>query len=206
MGVDNAVVMLTESEPPMTDNSAFVVADAIREVGLREQITRVKYLSFENIVCLGEVDEDEMDRGSTSTGPSIYALPLEGSSLYSYHGDYPEPIGEDTYIYNESSGSYLEDVAPARTFVELKDLRAQKDSGMSQGSNQHNCLIYSAKVGDWVSAVRPTTVDEPIRHKVLDLIGDMALVGMRLHGHIKAYKSGHRLQVRVAQRLRAMIQ
>jgi UDP-3-O-[3-hydroxymyristoyl] N-acetylglucosamine deacetylase len=197
MGVDNARVIVEGPEAPMLGNSTYVIAAGIQHVGLSEQVIARRYLNLSHIVGVGE----EGAEGEAC----IYALPAWEKTIYTYKGDYPAPVGKGTVRHRESSRDYLEDLSRARTFVELKDLRKQRKEGFSKGSTKDNCLIYHARTEGWVSDALPTTDDEPIRHKVIDMIGDLALIGRRVHAHFIGYKTGHSLQVRVAHKLRAML-
>jgi UDP-3-O-acyl N-acetylglucosamine deacetylase len=187
-GIDNAIVMLDNEEPPCMDGSAKPLVDEILEVGLFEFENKpVNYLEVEReIKVTGE------------NGSYVKALPHR-YPMFTYHIVFQQPIGPQ--IVSASGLDYIQRIAGARTFASVKDVQLQRSRGLSQASTPQNALMHEN--GNWITESLPLRYhDEPCRHKVLDLIGDLALAGVRLRGHTYAYKAGHELHTQFANLVR----
>ena len=111
--------------------------------------------------------------------------------LISYTLDYPgEPLAQGTRLLAVDEESYARELAPARTFCLRKEVEALRAAGMGKGAGTHNTLVLD---GGQVLEATLRFPDEPIRHKMLDLVGDLYLLGRPVHGHLIAQRSGHRL-------------
>ncbi len=117
-----------------------------------------------------------------------------------YTIDFPHPIiGRQSVTVVVTPESYARHLAPARTFGFLSEYEALKAHGLARGADAGNCIIVGE---DRVENGELRFPDEFVRHKALDLLGDLALVGRPVVGHVVAYRAGHGLHAALASRLR----
>jgi UDP-3-O-[3-hydroxymyristoyl] N-acetylglucosamine deacetylase len=184
-GVDNVIVELDNLELPILDGSALPYVEAFQQVGLKPQRRR-----RESIRILREV---EVREGTKFIG--VY--PGTGYRI-DYTVDFPPPIGMETLRCDLESGEYARLIAPARTFGWKEDEPKLRDMGLIRGVSDC-CAIILTRRGVQNGALR--FPDEFVRHKVLDLIGDLALAGRRIQGHVVAERAGHAMHTALVQRL-----
>jgi len=185
-GIDNAVIELDNLEVPILDGSALPFVEAIRKVGIRKQRRARTYLR----ICR-ELELREKDK-------FIAVYPSDTYSV-SYTINFPHPmIGKETFRVDLSDGNYLREIASARTFGSREDERAMRDMGLIRGASLENCVVLS-KNGIENPPVR--FPDEFVRHKVLDLIGDLALAGKQILGSVVADRAGHAMHTALVSRL-----
>ncbi len=186
VGVDNAIVELDNLELPILDGSAKPFVDMVLGVGLRRQRRKRTYLRVLQPIELS-------DRGKF-----IAIYPAEGYSA-SYAIDFPHPlIGRETFEVELSNGSYIEQIAPARTFGSREDEQAMRNMGLIRGASRDNCVVLTR---DGIENPPLRFEDEFVRHKVLDLIGDLALIGKRLLGRVVADRAGHAMHTALVSRI-----
>lgn len=185
LGVDNVIVELDNLELPILDGSALPYVEAFRRVGLKRQRRRREYLRVLKPV--------EVRDGTKFIG--VY--PGSGYEVR-YCIDFPAPIGTAEFRGDLSSGMYDQEIAPARTFGFKEDEARLRDMGLIRGVSDACAIIVSAK-GVQNGPLR--FADEFVRHKVLDLIGDLALAGRRLMGRVIAQRAGHAMHIALVQRL-----
>lgn len=187
LGVDNLRVSVSGDELPGMDGSALPYVEAIKQGGIVEQKEDRKAYTCET----PEVFRDE-------GGAEIILLPPTGEGLkVRYFPDYPDGIDDSPLFFDLASGTFEEAIAPARTFVRAEEVEKLLESGLGKGANAENTLVLG---GDEPPAMR---VDlEPTRHKILDVLGDLALVGADLHADVVCNRSGHNLNQVVARHLR----
>ncbi len=186
VGVDNAIVELDNLELPILDGSAKPFVDMILGVGLRRQRRKRTYLRVLQPIELS-------DRGKF-----IAIYPAEGYSA-SYAIDFPHPlIGRETFEVELSNGSYIKQIAPARTFGSREDEQAMRNMGLIRGASRDNCVVLTR---DGIENPPLRFEDEFVRHKVLDLIGDLALIGKRLLGRVVADRAGHAMHTALVSRI-----
>ena len=186
MGVDNVVVELDNLELPILDGSALPFVDMIRRAGLREQRRKRTYLKI--------LRPYEMREGDKSIG--VY--PAERYSV-SYAINFPHPlIGREVLQVELSNGAYVKEIAPARTFGFLEQQRAMLNQGLIRGATRESCIVLTA---DGIDNPPLRYADEFVRHKVLDLIGDLALFGKRILGYVKADRAGHAMHTAIVSRI-----
>ena len=129
---------------------------------------------------------------------SIGVYPAERYSV-SYAINFPHPlIGSERFEVELSNGSYVEQIASARTFGFLDQQRAMLNMGLIRGATRDNCIVLTA---DGVENPPLRYPDEFVRHKVLDLIGDLALFGKRILGYVKADRAGHAMHTAIVSRI-----
>ena len=185
MGIDNVIVEIDNLELPILDGSALPYVEAFQRVGIREQRRRRETLRILHPV---EVHEGEKFIG-------VY--PGSGYRV-SYTIDFPAPIGQQETCIDLAAETYGAEIAPARTFGYKADERRLRDMGLIRGASAQNAII----LGDRGPENGPLRFpDEYVRHKVLDLIGDLSLAGRRLEGHVVAVRAGHAMHTALVARL-----
>jgi UDP-3-O-[3-hydroxymyristoyl] N-acetylglucosamine deacetylase len=184
-GVDNVLVEVDNLELPILDGSALPYTQAFREVGLKSQRRRREYLRI-----LKDVEVRDGDK-------FIGVYPGDGYSV-SYKIDFPAPIGRQGYTVDLATGAYERDIAPARTFGWREDEKKLRDMGLIRGATEESVIVLSRQ-GVLNGNLRFR--DEFARHKVLDLIGDLALAGHHILGHVVAERAGHAMHTALVSRL-----
>jgi UDP-3-O-[3-hydroxymyristoyl] N-acetylglucosamine deacetylase len=184
-GVDNVIVEVDNLEVPILDGSALPYVQAFHSVGLKQQRRKREYLKI--------LKEIEVRDGTKFIG--VY--PGCGYGIQ-YTIDFPQPIGYETFTGDLASGDYVKLIAPARTFGFKEDEAALRDMGLIRGVSDESAIILSRQ-GVENGPLR--FKDEFVRHKVLDLIGDLALAGRRIQGHVVAERAGHAMHTALVQRL-----
>ncbi len=184
-GVDNVIVEVDNLEVPILDGSALPYVQAFQTTGLKQQRRRREYLKI--------LKEVEVREGSKFIG--VY--PGDGYRI-DYAIDFPAPIGSEIFTGNLATGDYVRWIAPARTFGFKEDEPMLRDMGLIRGASDQ-CAIILNRQGVLNGPLR--FADEFVRHKVLDLIGDLALAGRRIQGRVVAERAGHAMHTALVQRL-----
>ena len=185
-GVDNAIVELDNLELPILDGSARPFVEMIQRAGLRPQRRKRTYLRV--------LQPIELREGSKF----IAIYPAESYSA-SYAINFPHPlIGHETFEVELSNGSYLTEIAPARTFGSREDEQAMRNMGLIRGASLENCVVLTR---DGIENPPLRFSNEFVRHKVLDLIGDLALIGRRILGRVVADRAGHAMHAALVSRM-----
>jgi UDP-3-O-[3-hydroxymyristoyl] N-acetylglucosamine deacetylase len=186
LGVDNAIVEIDNLELPILDGSALPFVDLIQQAGIRKQRRPRKYLKI-----LREVEMRERNK-------FISVYPANSYSV-SYSIDFPHPlIGKETFQVELSNGSYLRKIAAARTFGSREDEKAMRNMGLIRGASRENCIVLTR---DGIENGPLRFPDEFVRHKVLDLVGDLALLGKPILGRIVADRAGHAMHTALVSRI-----
>ena len=191
LGVDNIIVEIDNLEVPILDGSALPYVTAILASGLKRQRRKREYLKI--------LKDVEVRDGSKFIG--VY--PGDGYSIH-YAIDFPEPIGRDTFIGDLEAGDYANLIAPARTFGFREDEAMLRDMGLIRGVSDSSAIIVTRSTPQQPGTVQNGPLrftDEFVRHKVLDLIGDLALAGRRIWGRVVAERAGHAMHTALVQRL-----
>ncbi len=186
MGIDNAFVELDNLELPILDGSARPFVDLIRKAGIRKQRRPRTYVRILRAL--------ELREGNKFMG--IY--PAENYSV-SYTINFPHPlIGRETFSQILTNGHYVANIAPARTFGFLHEAEAMRQQGLIRGASEENAIVLTR---DGVVNPPLRFDDEFVRHKVLDLIGDLALIGHQILGNVVADRAGHAMHTALVSRL-----
>jgi len=186
VGVDNAVVELDNLELPILDGSALPIVEMVQRAGLRRQRRLRQYLRVLKPV--------EVREGNKFIG--VY--PAESFSV-SYTINFPHPmIGEESFSVDLSRGDYAQNIAPARTFGFLHEAEALRSMGLIRGASEENAIVLTR---DGIKNPPLRFDDEFVRHKVLDLIGDLSLIGHQVLGRVEAVLAGHAMHTALVQRL-----
>ena len=115
-----------------------------------------------------------------------------------YTIDFPQPIGKESICVDLSRGDYARDIAPARTFGFLHEVQALRNMGLIRGASEENAVVLTH---EGVKNGPLRFDDEFVRHKVLDLIGDLALIGHQVLGRVEAHRAGHAMHTALVQKL-----
>jgi UDP-3-O-[3-hydroxymyristoyl] N-acetylglucosamine deacetylase len=179
MGVDNAIIELDSFEVPIMDGSALPFVNMLKEVGTRVQEKNKRLLIIKKPVSVTEGDASAM------------LLPAEEFKI-TYEIDFKHPvIGKQSYSITFSDEKYEKEICAAQTFGFLKDLEFLQAKGLALGGSLKNVIVLDDKKIINKEGLRIPNVF--VKHKILDAIGDLFLLGMPIIGHFIAYKSGHRL-------------
>jgi UDP-3-O-[3-hydroxymyristoyl] N-acetylglucosamine deacetylase len=185
-GIDNAIVELDNLELPILDGSARPFVEAIRKAGIRKQRRPRTYLRIRRELELREGDK------------FIAVYPADSYSV-AYTINFPHPlIGKETFSVDLSDGNYLAEIAPARTFGFLHEADAMRQQGLIRGASPENAVVLTR---DGLMNPPLRFADEFVRHKVLDLIGDLALLGKQILGNVVADRAGHAMHTALVSRL-----
>jgi UDP-3-O-[3-hydroxymyristoyl] N-acetylglucosamine deacetylase len=185
IGLDNAIIELDNLELPILDGSALPFVAMVMKAGLRKQRRKRAYLRIRK-----EVEVREGDK-------FIGVYPSAGYAV-SYQINFPHPIGRSSFAVELSGDAYQREIAPARTFGFLHDEKALRNLGLIRGASDANVIVVTTD-GPRNGPLR--FADEFVRHKILDLIGDLALLGKRLIGRVVADRAGHAMHAALVSRI-----
>lgn len=191
LGIDNVQVEIDGEELPGMDGSALEFLRGLKDAGMAELKTPRQLYSVKQPIYVRDGNA------------SLVALPGSGRLTVEYHLDYPGRNGSlgatrQTVGFELTAEAFERDIAPARTFVFEHEVEALRAAGLGKGANPQNTLVVGPK------GVRDNELkweDELARHKVLDLLGDLATAGVDLDAHIIATRSGHGQNMKLVQRL-----
>jgi UDP-3-O-[3-hydroxymyristoyl] N-acetylglucosamine deacetylase len=189
LGVDNCLVEITAAEPPVADGSAILFAQLIQEAGIVEQAVKAKVTVVTEAITVRFPDK------------FITILPYDGLRI-SFTSVNPHPlIGVQFFDYEVTPELFCREIAPARTIGFMHEVEALQAKGLALGGSLENAVVY-----DDDKLLTPLRFpDELVRHKVLDVLGDLFLAG-RVRGHVIAVKSGHELNTQLARQILASVQ
>lgn len=183
LGIDNAVVELNSPEVPIMDGSAAPFIYLINEAGVKAQPVPRRYLKVLRPIALTRGDK------------RIALYPSDHFKVtYSIAFDHPL-LRHQSRTIRLSEAAFIDEIAPARTFTFLKEVEMLRQQGLALGGSLENAVVIG-DTGVLNNALRFD--DEFVRHKILDVIGDMALVGHPLIGHLVAHRGGHALHTAFA--------
>lgn len=212
-GIDNVLVQVNAPEMPILDGSAIVYVNEIENVGLAEQNADKEFFVIRHKI---EVEDPE-------TGARIVVLPDD-----EFHVDvkinYDSPVLGNQYATLDSLSDFKKDIASCRTFVFIREIEGLIKANLIKGGDLDNAIvIYDSPLSqehlDHIADLmkvphmhvsdygfineKPLKADnEPARHKLLDVIGDIALIGRPLKGRVLATRPGHTINTRLAKQLR----
>lgn len=188
LGIDNLNIEITNNEIPGFDGSAKIMVEALNKAGIEEQEAVRNYFLLREPVYVQEEDTN------------IIALP-SGEFRISYTLNYEgPPLLKAGYLdYKDSPDSFVDEIAPARTFCLEEEADDLQGKGLGQGANYHNTLVVGKK---GVVKNKLRFEDEFVRHKIMDLIGDLYLLGCPVKAHIIAVKSGHALNLKLLKKIK----
>jgi UDP-3-O-[3-hydroxymyristoyl] N-acetylglucosamine deacetylase len=185
-GIDNVLVELNSPEVPIMDGSAAPFIYLIQEAGVKRlQIAR-KYLKIVRPIAI-------------SRGDKRIALYPSDHFKVTYSISYDHPLlRHQSRTLRITEHSFVEEIAPARTFTFLKDVEMMRQNGLALGGSLENAIVLG-ETGILNNSLRFD--DEFVRHKILDAVGDLALVGYPVIGHLVAHRAGHALHTEFATKI-----
>ncbi|MBT4148969.1 MAG: bifunctional UDP-3-O-[3-hydroxymyristoyl] N-acetylglucosamine deacetylase/3-hydroxyacyl-ACP dehydratase, partial [Candidatus Marinimicrobia bacterium] len=215
LGLDNVLIELTEKEPPVMDGSSKDFVEALSKAGIVKQESPRNYLHIDEAVGYTDVER----------GVDIHIMPSDQFRI-TFMIDYEfQTLGAQFTTLDQVEKKFATEIAPARTFCFLSEVETLKEDGLIKGGNLDNAVVIVDKDIDQTEAATLKKLfginkeislgangtlngkelrfaNEPVRHKALDLIGDLALLGMPIQGHVIASKSGHAANVELVKRIK----
>src|SRR6266850_4716220 len=177
MGVDNAVVEMDANEPPIGDGSAQAYVDLIKKAGVTGQEEPRKFFDVRDTMHV-----------ESKTGALLVLLPDDKFRISCTQAG-PNNQFSQFFSMEVTPAVFEREIAPARTFVYYEDVKPLMDKNLIKDGSLENAIVVR---GDAVLSKEPLRFpDEFVRHKILDIIGDLALFGQRIRGHVIAVKPGH---------------
>src|SRR5256886_4875171 len=185
MGVDNAIVEMDANEPPIGDGSAQAYVDLIRKVGVVAQEEPRKFFGTRDTMHV-----------QSKTGALLVLLPDDKFRISCTQAG-PNNKFTQFLSMEVTPVAFEREIAPARTFVFYEDVKPLMDKNLIKGGSLENAIVVR---GEAVLSKEPLRfADEFVRHKILDIIGDLALVGRRIRGHVVAVKTRHAAQAGIGR-------
>lgn len=185
--IDNCVIEMDSPEPPVGDGSAKTFCDMVEEAGIETQDEVIPILTLDTNAAVYEDNK------------FITALPYDGLRI-TFTSINPHPLlGTQMRDVVIDRDSYMKEIAPARTIGFTWELEAMRKMGLGKGGTLENAVVYSET--ECLSQLR--FPDELVRHKILDILGDISLVGP-LHAHIIAVLGSHKLNAELSEKLQAL--
>lgn len=189
-GITNLIIK-TDDEVPILDGSALEFCNQIKAAGVAEQTAGAEPIKIREPIVIGD------DRAG---GEFMRAEPADRLSI-AYTLDYPPPIGVQHVTFTLTSpASYAAEIAPARTFALVSEVRKLTQMGLGSGGRLDNLILVDEEK---VVNTKLRFADEFARHKILDLIGDLYLLGRPVHARITASKTGHSDNLAMVKAIRA---
>ena len=186
LGIDNLTIEINGNELPGLDGSGIEFLRAIKKVGLVEQMVERSFIKIKEPI------------GVSSNGAAIYIVPAEEFKV-SYTLNYNHPFLQTQFFSTKVDTQIFEtDIAPCRTFCLEEETQQLRSNNLGKGANFENTLVVG-KLGVIQNQVR--FPNEFARHKVLDLIGDLFLLGKPIQGEVFAVKSGHTLNLQLLKKI-----
>jgi UDP-3-O-[3-hydroxymyristoyl] N-acetylglucosamine deacetylase/3-hydroxyacyl-[acyl-carrier-protein] dehydratase len=186
--IDNCVVEIDAAETPGCDGSSRAFVEALAEAGAVDQDRPRPALLVDRPITVRDGDA------------TLTALPAGGDDrlVFSYHLDYPAPVGRQSRCEEINPDRFRSEIAPSRTFLLAPEADAMRRAGLGRRISESDLLIF----GDDGPINNPLRYpDECVRHKLLDMVGDLALAGVDLVGHVVAHRSGHKLNAALVRAL-----
>ena len=191
-GITNVLVKV-DDEVPNIDGSAKDFCDLIAQAGIEEQPAFTRVAVIREKIGVGNEERHEKH---------LYAEPFAGFEI-SMRVDYPLPIGEQIFTFNPEKGSFAKEIAPARSFNTFENIEmAQRLGKVGGGYLNSHIIMYEGKVIN----TELRYPDEFVRHKILDLLGDLYLLGFSIRGRITANMTSHGYNQALVERLYQAIQ
>ncbi|HEV3329818.1 MAG TPA: UDP-3-O-acyl-N-acetylglucosamine deacetylase [Bryobacteraceae bacterium] len=187
MGIDNAFIEIDNLEVPILDGSGRPFVDLLLHAGIRQYRRKRRYLRIRRPISVEE------------RGKRITILPAESFQL-TCEIDFPHPmVGRQSLEMEVTPERYASDLAPARTFGFEYELDQMRSMGLIRGASLENAVCFTREGVLNPGGLR--AADECCRHKALDLIGDLALLGRPLLGHVIAERAGHAMHTALVARI-----
>lgn len=199
LGIDNLLIETTGREMPAGDGSAWVFTQLIKEAGIVDQEIPKHIFTLPRPTIIGD---DEAH---------LVALPHSKGMELSYRLDFGSSSSlKQSYNFSLTEETFLQEIARARTFSLASAVEEFVRRGWGKGVTEENCFLID-KDGAPLTPLQKTPAllrfpDEPVRHKVLDLLGDLYLIGAGLRARVFATRSGHSLNILLAQKISRLME
>jgi len=184
--IDNLYIDVDAMEAPILDGSCVRFVEAIMQAGIEEQKAPRRFMVIEKPI---EVRQDDKFAGVYPSDALRATYFIE----FAHHA-----IGRQQIDVELTPESFCREIAPARTFGFMSDIEYLKKLGLVRGGSLENAVVLGA---DGILNQDLRFADEFVRHKLLDLIGDIALVGLPIIGHLRAERAGHAIHTALAERI-----
>lgn len=189
LGIDNATVEIDGPEVPIMDGSAAPFISLLKNAGIREQRNAKQFIVIKKPMRIEDGNR------------SISIKPARELKI-SFSIDFPHPLIKDQrFDFHFSDSNFIKEISKARTFGFLKDMKSLWDAGLAQGGSLDNAIVIDEYRVLNEDGLRFS--DEFVRHKVLDFIGDLAIIGAPVIGHFTVERSGHSLNQAMLKKLAA---
>jgi len=189
--IDNVIVEVDAPETPLTDGSGKQFIEVVSSAGRVEQDAESDYFKITEPIAVD------------SNGMTLCALPADNYSI-SYTMDYNHPVvGTQFHSFEINKDNFIKEIGPARTFATYNELEHLLKAGLIKGGSLDNAIVVTDQAILSKEGLRYK--DEFVRHKIMDIIGDLSLVGKRLHAHIVSLRSGHTFNVELAKLISKLI-
>ena len=186
--IDNAYVELDSEEPPVADGASLVFFELMAKAGIVEQAKDRKEIVIDKVY---RIDDEK-------TGRFVMVLPYDGFRVSFTSLNPHKLIGVQYEDFHVDEAVYHKEIAPARTIAYEKEIQALREMGLGLGGSLENVIVYNDE--GWLNPLH--FEDELVRHKSLDVIGDLRLAGI-IRGHVIAVASGHALNTQLAKQIAA---
>ena len=186
--IDNAYVELDSEEPPVADGASLVFFELMAKAGIAEQAKDRKEIVVDKVY---RIDDEK-------TGRFVMVLPYDGFRVSFTSLNPHKLIGVQYEDFHIDEAVYHKEIAPARTIAYEKEIQALREMGLGLGGSLENVIVYNDE--GWLNPLH--FEDELVRHKILDVIGDLRLAGI-IRGHVIAAASGHALNTQLAKEIAA---
>ena len=186
--IDNAYVELDSEEPPVADGASLVFFELMAKAGIAEQAKDRKEIVIDKVY---RIDDEK-------TGRFVMVLPYDGFRVSFTSLNPHKLIGVQYEDFHIDEAVYHKEIAPARTIAYEKEIQALREMGLGLGGSLENVIVYNDE--GWLNPLH--FEDELVRHKILDVIGDLRLAGI-IRGHVIAAASGHALNTQLAKKIAA---
>lgn len=185
--IDNLACEIDSEEVPLLDGSSFKFISLLKKAGIKKLNKERQEINLDKKISV------------YSKGRRIIATPCRGLKI-SYLVSYEHPLIQQQFREIKlSTESFIRDISRARTFGWLKQIKLQKKVGLIKGANLSNAVLFGKRKVMNKEGLRYK--DEVVRHKILDLIGAIALLNKRINAHIIAVKSGHSLDIELIKKI-----
>lgn len=184
--IDNAYVELDSEEPPVADGASLVFFELMAKAGIAEQAKDRKEIVIDKVY---RIDDEK-------TGRFVMVLPYDGFRVSFTSLNPHKLIGVQYEDFHIDEAVYHKEIAPARTIAYEKEIQALREMGLGLGGSLENVIVYNDE--GWLNPLH--FEDELVRHKILDVIGDLRLAGI-IRGHVIAAASGHALNTQLAKKI-----
>jgi len=184
--IDNLIIEIDSDEPPEPkDGSGLPLVEAFKKSGIKNQGVPVKYFKINTPISYSD------------DGVELFAVPYDGFKV-SFTIQFDSPfIGTQYASFEVNPETFIKELAPARTFALMEDVERLRAEGLIKGGSLENAVVVDK---DGILNEGPLRFpNEFVRHKILDIVGDLTLIGAPIEGHIIAFRSGHKYNLEFAK-------